>query len=115
MKRFMPKVLIMRSGISSGNILFDELNVLINGLEFSSLQGPLRVTFTSGRAGSYSQLVPRAKETLSRLAVAKFSSEKHSEFRKDHHPFCSVCGRRDRVSNRVSVCASCKVLYKFLL
>ncbi|CAN6480180.1 unnamed protein product [Victoria cruziana] len=72
-------------------------------------EGPLRVTFTSGRAGSYSQLVPRAKETLSRLAVAKFSSEKHSEFRKDHHPFCSVCGRRDRVSNRVSVCASCKV------
>ncbi|KAF3779872.1 Jade-1 protein [Nymphaea thermarum] len=74
-------------------------------------EGPVRVTFTSGRAGSYSQLVPRAKETLSRLAVTKFSSDKHSEYRKDHHPFCSVCGRRDRVSNRVSVCASCKVLY----
>eukprot|EP00257_Ricinus_communis_P013951 XP_015571517.1 uncharacterized protein LOC8274307 isoform X1 [Ricinus communis] len=69
-----------------------------------------------GRAGISSQLMPRPKETLSRVAVPRNSSEKYSdsvqsgsEFSKEHPRSCDICRRSETVLNPILVCSSCKV------
>ncbi|KAK9270103.1 hypothetical protein L1049_025677 [Liquidambar formosana] len=76
----------------------------------------LKVNPSSGRAGIHSQLMPRAKETLSRVAVARVSSEKHSDFfqlasdiSKEHPRSCDICRRSETILNAILVCSSCKV------
>ncbi|XP_019455602.1 PREDICTED: uncharacterized protein LOC109356638 isoform X3 [Lupinus angustifolius] len=70
----------------------------------------------SGRAGVCSQPLPRAKETLSRLAVTRTSSEKYSNFSlpssnlsKEHPRLCDVCRQPETLPNSILVCSSCKV------
>ncbi|XP_043712200.1 uncharacterized protein LOC122660988 isoform X2 [Telopea speciosissima] len=79
-------------------------------------ENPLKVNTVSGRAGPHSQLMPRAKETLSRLAVSRASSEKQSnifqltsDFSKDNPRSCDVCRRSETMLNPVLVCCYCKV------
>ncbi|XP_042482293.1 uncharacterized protein LOC122062708 isoform X2 [Macadamia integrifolia] len=78
--------------------------------------GQHKVNTVSGRAGPHSQLMPRAKETLSRLAVSSASSEKQSnnfqlstDFSKDSPRSCDVCRRSEKMLNPVLVCSNCKV------
>ncbi|XP_065881563.1 uncharacterized protein [Euphorbia lathyris] len=67
-----------------------------------------------GRAGNFSQLMPRPKETLSRIVVSRNSSEKYSdsvqsEFSKEHPRSCDICRRFETILNPILVCSSCKV------
>ncbi|XP_057785158.1 uncharacterized protein LOC131002701 isoform X2 [Salvia miltiorrhiza] len=68
------------------------------------------------RPGFYSKLNPRAKETTSRSAVARSSSDINSdsarsasEFSKDHPRTCDICRRPETALNPVLVCSSCKI------
>ncbi|KAK3030295.1 hypothetical protein RJ639_038388 [Escallonia herrerae] len=76
----------------------------------------LKVNPSSGRTGLYVQSTPRTKDTLSRLAMARASSEKHfdnvqstSDLSKEHFRTCDVCRRCDTVLNPTVVCSNCKV------
>lgn len=69
----------------------------------------LKVNLSSGRAGIHSQLMPRAKETLSRVAVSRISSEKQSDFSKEHPRSCDICRRPETLLNAIIICSSCKV------
>lgn len=77
---------------------------------------PLKVNPYSGRATPYSQQMPRAKETLSRLAITMVSSEKNSDavqssldYSKEHPRTCEICRRSETILNPILVCSSCKV------
>ncbi|WOH00610.1 hypothetical protein DCAR_0519978 [Daucus carota subsp. sativus] len=77
---------------------------------------PLKADFYSGGAGLYSQQMPRAKETLSRLGTTRVSSEKNydavytnSDFSKDHPRTCEICRRSETILNPILICTSCKV------
>ncbi|KAJ4962456.1 hypothetical protein NE237_022395 [Protea cynaroides] len=79
-------------------------------------ENPLKVNTVSGRTGPYAKLMPRAKETLSRLAVPRALSEKQSNifqltsnFSKDNPRSCDVCRRSETMLNPVLVCSFCKV------
>lgn len=79
-------------------------------------QNPLKADFYSGGAGLYSQQMPRAKETLSRLGTTRVSSEKNydavytnSDFSKDHPRTCEICRRSETILNPILICTSCKV------
>ncbi|CAL0319377.1 unnamed protein product [Lupinus luteus] len=70
----------------------------------------------SGRTGVSSQPLPRAKETLSRVAVTRTSSEKYSDFglsisnfSKEQPKLCDICGRSETMLNPVLLCSGCKV------
>ncbi|KAK7311584.1 hypothetical protein RJT34_09826 [Clitoria ternatea] len=70
----------------------------------------------NGRTGACSQPMPRAKETLSRLAVTRTSSEKYSafcmptsDFSKEQHKSCDICRRSETLLNSILVCSGCKV------
>ncbi|KAI4337757.1 hypothetical protein L6164_016134 [Bauhinia variegata] len=70
----------------------------------------------SGRTGTCSQPMPRAKEILPRVAVARTSSEKYSDFghptsdiSKEHPRSCDICRRAESMLNPILVCSSCKV------
>ncbi|KAF7816909.1 Protein Jade-1 isoform A [Senna tora] len=70
----------------------------------------------SGRAGVSSQPMPRAKETLPRVAVARTSSEKYSDscllstdISKEHPRSCDICRRSETILNPILVCSGCKV------
>lgn len=83
---------------------------------FFSLQNLLKVNTSSGRAGLSSQPMPRAKETLSRVAAPRVSSEKFSDFvqsnldfSKEHGRSCDICRRSETILNPILVCSSCKV------
>ncbi|RVW17721.1 Bromodomain-containing protein 1 [Vitis vinifera] len=76
----------------------------------------LKVNTSSGRAGLSSQPMPRAKETLSRVAAPRVSSEKFSDFvqsnldfSKEHGRSCDICRRSETILNPILVCSSCKV------
>ncbi|KAK6938468.1 hypothetical protein RJ641_031976 [Dillenia turbinata] len=63
-----------------------------------------------GRVGSYSQLMPRAKEMLPKLAVGRVSSEKQSDFvlsssdfSKEHSRCCDICRRSETLWNPLLV------------
>ncbi|KAI3991006.1 hypothetical protein MKX01_026190 [Papaver californicum] len=73
-----------------------------------------KINAVGGRTGLYSQMMPRAKETLSRLAVGRNSTEKHSETvqlnsSKEHPQSCEVCRRPGMLLNPILVCHNCKV------
>uniref|UniRef100_A0A1D1YFP8 NuA3 HAT complex component NTO1 n=1 Tax=Anthurium amnicola TaxID=1678845 RepID=A0A1D1YFP8_9ARAE len=51
-------------------------------------------------------LTSRAKETPSKLALPKISSERQPE---TSSTFCDVCGRAETMLNRIFVCGGCKV------
>ncbi|KAK9081895.1 hypothetical protein Syun_030732 [Stephania yunnanensis] len=65
--------------------------------------------------GRHSSLMPRAKETLSRLAVVRPSIEKRSEnsqsmgLSKDRSQVCDICRRPETMLNPILVCSNCKV------
>ncbi|CAI8597455.1 unnamed protein product [Vicia faba] len=69
-----------------------------------------------GRTGTCSQPMPRAKETLSRVAVTRASSEKYSDFSlpgsdfsKEQRKSCDICRRFENMLNPILVCSGCKV------
>ncbi|XP_034905108.1 uncharacterized protein [Populus alba] len=71
---------------------------------------------SNGRAGISSQLMPRPKEMLSRVAVPRISSEQYSDFvqsisdfSKDHPGPCDICRRFETILNPILVCSGCKV------
>ncbi|KAJ6391591.1 hypothetical protein OIU77_025546 [Salix suchowensis] len=71
---------------------------------------------SNGKAGISSQLTPRPKEMLSRVAVPRMSSEKYSDFvqsvsdfSKDHLRSCDICRRFETILNPILVCSGCKV------
>ncbi|XP_061350490.1 uncharacterized protein LOC133295665 isoform X2 [Gastrolobium bilobum] len=76
----------------------------------------LKLDTLSGRTGACSQPMPRAKETLSRVAVARTSSEKYSDFglltsdsSKEQRKSCDICRRSETMLNPILVCSGCKV------
>lgn len=76
----------------------------------------MKASTYSGRSGSYSQQMPRAKETLSKLAVPRISSELKSgvvqpvsNFNREHARTCDICMRPDTFLNPILVCSGCKV------
>ncbi|KAJ7959086.1 putative Phd finger protein [Quillaja saponaria] len=84
--------------------------------ESSQQENLLKLDMISERSGICSQPIPRAKETLSRVAVTRTSSEKHSDFvqsasdfSKEHPRSCDICRRPEAILNPILVCSSCKV------
>lgn len=79
------------------------------------MQNLLKVNHLTGRPGLYSQQMPRAKETLSKLAVPRVSSQIKSDFgaisgfSKEHPRTCDICRRSETFLNQIVVCSSCKV------
>lgn len=85
---------------------------------FFFLQNVMKLNTSSGRS---SQLMPRAKETLPRVAVPRISLEKHSgfvhsvtDFSKEHPRSCDICRRSETLLNPILVCSSCKVFFACL-
>ncbi|XP_015885585.3 uncharacterized protein LOC107420993 isoform X1 [Ziziphus jujuba] len=84
--------------------------------ETSHQENMMKLNTSSGRSGSCSQLIPRAKETLQRVAVPRISLEKHSDFAqsvanfsKEHPRSCDICRRSETILNPILVCSGCKV------
>ncbi|PON76627.1 Autoimmune regulator [Parasponia andersonii] len=83
--------------------------------ETTHQENVMKLNTTCGRSGSCSQLIPRAKETLQRVAVPRVSLEKQSEFAevvdfsKEHPRSCDICRRSETLLNPILVCCSCKV------
>ncbi|CAL0305533.1 unnamed protein product [Lupinus luteus] len=76
----------------------------------------LKLDTLSGRNGDCSQPMPRVKETLSRVAVTRTSSEKYSDFglsasnfSKEQPKSCNICRRPETMLNPILVCFGCKV------
>lgn len=87
-----------------------------------TLQNMMKLNTTSGRSGSCSQPIPRAKETLQKGAVPRVSLEKHSDFApsvvdfsKEHPRSCDICRRSETMLNPILVCCGCKVGLSFVL
>ncbi|XP_004515667.1 uncharacterized protein [Cicer arietinum] len=79
-------------------------------------ENSLKLNALSGRTGGCSQPMPRAKETLSRVAVTRASSEKYSDFclpssdfSKEQRKSCDICRRFENMLNPILVCSGCKV------
>jgi len=79
-------------------------------------QNLLKLDTLNGRTGACSQPMSRAKETLSRVAVTRTSSEKYSDFcmptsdlSKEHCKSCDICRRSEFILNPILVCSGCKV------
>lgn len=75
----------------------------------------LKVNHSTGRPGLYSQQMPRAKETISKLAVPRVTSQIKSDFgsisgfSKEHPRTCDICRRSETFLKPIVVCSSCKV------
>ncbi|GMP47140.1 hypothetical protein CsSME_00015038 [Camellia sinensis var. sinensis] len=76
----------------------------------------LKMNTSTGRVGLYSQQMPRAKETLSKLALPRGSLgmnsdfvQSISDFCKEHPRTCDICRRSETILNPILVCSSCKV------
>ncbi|KAL5844155.1 hypothetical protein ACOSQ4_010113 [Xanthoceras sorbifolium] len=88
-----------------------------DSLEESTLQENLsKLNSHNGRPSISSQMMPRAKETLSRVAGPRVSVEKYSDFfqsvtdfSKEHPRSCDICRRSETILNPILVCSSCKV------
>ncbi|GMI64851.1 hypothetical protein like AT1G77800 [Hibiscus trionum] len=85
-----------------------------DGLEDSSHQENILKPNASVRSGVNSQ--KRAKDAVSRNAVARISSAKYSDsvqsatdFSKGHPRSCDICRRSETVLNPILVCSACKV------
>ncbi|XP_024020764.1 uncharacterized protein LOC21398060 isoform X2 [Morus notabilis] len=84
--------------------------------ETTHQENMMKLNTTSGRSGSCSQPIPRAKETLQKGAVPRVSLEKHSDFApsvvdfsKEHPRSCDICRRSETMLNPILVCCGCKV------
>ncbi|CAJ2644281.1 unnamed protein product [Trifolium pratense] len=85
-------------------------------IDESLQQNSLKLDTLSGRTGACSQPMPRAKETLSRVAVTRASTEKYSDFSLPSSDFskvqrksCDICRRFENMLNPILVCSGCKV------
>ncbi|XP_023518349.1 uncharacterized protein LOC111781857 isoform X1 [Cucurbita pepo subsp. pepo] len=56
---------------------------------------------------THRELMPRAKETLTKVALPKASLE--SDFCKEHVRSCDICRRQETILKPILVCSSCKV------
>ncbi|CAK9327729.1 unnamed protein product [Citrullus colocynthis] len=56
---------------------------------------------------THRELMPRAKETLTKVALPKTSLE--SDFCKEHTRSCDICRRPETILKPIFVCSSCKV------
>ncbi|KAM6542936.1 hypothetical protein CsatB_007383 [Cannabis sativa] len=84
--------------------------------ETTHQENMMKLNTTSGRFGGGSQLIPRAKETLQRVAAPRISLEKQTDFAeslvdfsKEHPRSCDICRRSETILNPILVCCSCKV------
>ncbi|XP_058754200.1 uncharacterized protein LOC131627372 isoform X2 [Vicia villosa] len=80
-------------------------------------ENSFKVDALSGLTGACPQPMPRAKETLSRVAVTRASSEKYSDFSlpnsdfsKEQRKSCDICRRFENMLNPILVCSACKVV-----
>ncbi|KAK7275707.1 hypothetical protein RIF29_16829 [Crotalaria pallida] len=87
-----------------------------DSLDESMQQSLIKLDSINGRAGVCSPPMPRAKETRSRLAVTRTSSEKYSNvglsssnLSKEHPRLCDICRRPETWSNTLLICSGCKV------
>ncbi|XP_022141727.1 uncharacterized protein LOC111012014 isoform X3 [Momordica charantia] len=55
---------------------------------------------------THRELMPRAKETLTKVALPKTSLE--SDFSKEHARSCDICRRPETILKPILVCSSCK-------
>uniref|UniRef100_A0A7N0UNA5 Uncharacterized protein n=1 Tax=Kalanchoe fedtschenkoi TaxID=63787 RepID=A0A7N0UNA5_KALFE len=85
-------------------------------LDESSSQENLAKAGHALRPSSQSQLFPRPKEMMSRVALQKVTPEKQSdffqsnaEFGKENPRSCDVCRRPETILNSIIVCSICKV------
>uniref|UniRef100_A0A7N0TL48 Uncharacterized protein n=1 Tax=Kalanchoe fedtschenkoi TaxID=63787 RepID=A0A7N0TL48_KALFE len=83
--------------------------------ESSSPENPVKAGYLL-RPGLQSQLMPRPKEMMSRVALPKVTPEKQSdffqsstEFNKENPSSCDVCRRPETILNSILVCSICKV------
>ncbi|XP_038717626.1 uncharacterized protein LOC120010818 isoform X1 [Tripterygium wilfordii] len=84
--------------------------------ESANQENLTKLNNSSGRSGTSSQLMPRPKETLSRVAVPRISTEKYfdyvqsvSDFSREHSRSCDICRRSETMLNPILMCSSCKV------
>ncbi|XP_062101492.1 uncharacterized protein LOC133807282 isoform X2 [Humulus lupulus] len=84
--------------------------------ETTHQENMMKLNTTSVRFGGGSQLIPRAKETLQRVAAPRISLEKQTDFAqslidfsKEHPRSCDICRRSETILNPILVCCSCKV------
>ncbi|KAK0576925.1 hypothetical protein LWI29_025450 [Acer saccharum] len=83
-----------------------------DALEESAPQENLsKLNSHNGRPGISSQVMPRAKETLSRVSVEKYSEflQPVTDFSKEHPRSCDICRRSETILNPILICSSCKV------
>ncbi|XP_019430720.1 PREDICTED: uncharacterized protein LOC109338032 isoform X2 [Lupinus angustifolius] len=85
-------------------------------LESVQQESLIKLETLSQRDGVCSQPLPRAKDTLSRLAVTRTSSEKYSDFGLtssnlsiEHPTLCDICRRPETLSRPILLCSGCKV------
>ncbi|KAL3845575.1 hypothetical protein ACJIZ3_002978 [Penstemon smallii] len=76
----------------------------------------LMINSSDVRSGVYSQLNPRARDTISRSAIVRPSVDGNAELlqissniTKEHPRICEICRRSETILNPVLVCTSCKV------
>lgn len=75
------------------------------------MQAPLKVNTSCGRGTSNAQLMPRQKDTVSRMPAGRISSDDQSDSSRKLPRSCDVCRRSETPLIPVLVCSSCKVLY----
>lgn len=85
-------------------------------IEYNLFQNLIKLDTSSGRTGACSQPMPRAKETLSRVAVTRTSSDKYSDFcpptsdfSKEQRKSCDICRLCETMLKHILVCSGCKV------
>lgn len=96
---------------------FFSSKLIVLTVEYTYFQNLLKLDALSGRTGACSQPMSRAKETLSRVAVTRASSEKYSDFclptsdfSKEQRKSCDICRRFETMLNPILVCSGCKVI-----
>lgn len=79
--------------------------------EFAHEENLMKANTSTGRHGPYSQRMPLAKDTLSKLGVPRFSSDTKpgSNLNNEHVKACDICKRPDTLLNPILVCTHCKV------
>lgn len=77
--------------------------------ESASQEAPLKVNTSCGRGTSNAQLMPRQKDTVSRMPAGRISSDDQSDSSRKLPRSCDVCRRSETPLIPVLVCSSCKV------
>ncbi|KAF4367870.1 hypothetical protein G4B88_008546, partial [Cannabis sativa] len=86
--------------------------------ETTHQENMMTLTATSVRFRGGSQPIPRAEETLQRVAVPMISLEKQSNFAESPVDFskesaisCDICRGSEKISNHIIVCDICKLKF----